>query len=277
MTQSHNESPQLSHQKNEAAETSWAKPAVGPLDYLAYPFFVLSFLGCLLFFDLVQRLALLVSPKMHLRSVCWLNSSLVACLQYTLQTKITLSGSLETDPSRPFNRPCIVIANHQSLFDIPLIHSLFKTRFPKFISKKELAKWIPSVSFNLRHGGNAIIDRSNSRQAIPEIKRLGERTAAENLTVVIFPEGTRAREGKLKEFKAAGLSTLIQLAELADIIPLAIDNSWKLASRKFGPIPRNIELKLSILPALNRQGKSPKELVLEAHNAIAMELDRLRS
>lgn len=259
--------------ENVDTESSPIKPPVGILDFLAFPFFVLAFLSCLLIFDLLQRLALLLSPELHLRSVCWLNSSLVACLKYTLQTKVCISGTEETNR----NRPCIIIANHQSLFDIPLIHSLFRARYPKFISKVELAKWIPSVSFNLRHGGNAVIDRSNSRQAIPEIKRLAEKTAAENLTVVIFPEGTRAREGKLKEFKAAGLSALIQIAENADIIPLALDNSWKLASRKFGPIPRHVELKLSILPALERQGKSPKELVLEAHNAIARELERLRA
>ena len=43
---------------------------------------------------------------------------------------------------------------------------------PKFISKKELGKGIPSVSFNLRHGGSALIDRKNPMQAVEAIRKL---------------------------------------------------------------------------------------------------------
>jgi 1-acyl-sn-glycerol-3-phosphate acyltransferase len=42
----------------------------------------------------------------------------------------------------------------------------------KFVSKKELGKGIPSVSYNLRHGGSALIDRKDPKQAIPEIKKI---------------------------------------------------------------------------------------------------------
>ena len=43
---------------------------------------------------------------------------------------------------------------------------------PKFISKKELGKGIPSVSYNLKYGGSALIDRKDPKQALPEIKKV---------------------------------------------------------------------------------------------------------
>ena len=55
----------------------------------------------------------------------------------------------------------IIVSNHQSLFDIPIFGGLLFSNYPKYVSKKELGRWLPSVSFNLTHGGNAIIDRKD--------------------------------------------------------------------------------------------------------------------
>ena len=74
-------------------------------------------------------------------------------------------------PAGPFliasrlNVPVVFVANHQSLYDIPPFIWFMRSNHPKFISKIELAKGIPSVSYNLRHGGAALIDRKNPRQS----------------------------------------------------------------------------------------------------------------
>ena len=83
----------------------------------------------------------------------------------------------------------ILVSNHQSLFDVPIFGGLLFSNYPKYVSKKELGRWLPSVSFNLTHGGNAIIDRKDPVQARAAIRELGEAAEQRNVAVVIFPGG----------------------------------------------------------------------------------------
>ena len=69
--------------------------------------------------------------------------------------------------------PLIIVSNHQSMNDIPPIIWYMRKYHPKFVSKIELGKGIPSVSYNLRHGGSALIDRKDSKQALVAIARFG--------------------------------------------------------------------------------------------------------
>ena len=66
----------------------------------------------------------------------------------------------------------MIVANHQSMNDIPPIIWYLRKHHPKFVSKMELGKGIPSVSYNLVHGGSVLIDRKNSKQAIGQIGKL---------------------------------------------------------------------------------------------------------
>ena len=63
-------------------------------------------------------------------------------------------------------QPYIIVCNHQSLYDIPPLIWYLRQIHPKFISKKELGRGIPSVSFNLRHGGSLLIDRAKAKDAL---------------------------------------------------------------------------------------------------------------
>jgi 1-acyl-sn-glycerol-3-phosphate acyltransferase len=94
--------------------------------------------------------------------------------------------------SIPNNVPIIIVANHQSMWDIPPIIWFMRKYHPKFISKIELGKGIPSISYNLKHGGSVLIDRKNPRQAAGEIIKIARYVSEHNRSVVIFPEGTRS-------------------------------------------------------------------------------------
>jgi 1-acyl-sn-glycerol-3-phosphate acyltransferase len=109
---------------------------------------------------------------------------------------------------------------------------------PKFVSKKELGKGIPSVSYNLRHGGSALIDRNDTKQALGEIVKLGKYIEVHNRSAVIFPEGTRSRDGHPKPFKTTGFKLLLKNAPSALVVPISIDNSWKML--KYGKFPNGI-------------------------------------
>ncbi len=136
------------------------------------------------------------------------------------------------------------------MFDIPPIIWFFRRLHPKFISKKELGKRIPSVSYNLRHGGSVLIDRKDPSQAIPQIQKIAEYIEKNNRSVVIFPEGTRSKTGQPRKFSENGLKTLCLHAPSAYILPVTINNSWKMV--RFGSFPMGLASRISytVHPAL---------------------------
>ncbi len=122
------------------------------------------------------------------------------------------------------------------MYDIPAIIWYLRKFHPKFISKKELGRGIPSVSFNLRHGGSVLIDRKDPKQALPAIKQMAEYIEEHNRSAVIFPEGTRSKDGNPKRFAENGLKILCKYATSAYIVPLSINNSWKIVKNGNFPL-----------------------------------------
>ncbi len=179
----------------------------------------------------------LSSPQ---KSVDYLNFFLTKCTNL-LGTTYTF----ENREAIPKNVPLIIVANHQSLYDIIGIIWYLRRCHAKFVSKKELGKGIPSVSYNLRHGGSVLIDRKDPKQAIPLIKGLSEYIEKNNRSAVIFPEGTRSKDGKPKEFAQSGLKILCKYAPSAYVVPITINNSWKMV--KFGAFPMGLGNRLQFI------------------------------
>ncbi len=132
----------------------------------------------------------LLGYQAHKVSVDILNFFLLRCLNI-LGTRIHFNNAFDL----PTNRPLIIVANHQNTFDIPPLIWYLRKHHLKFVSKKELGRGIPSVSFNLRNGGSALIDRKNPRQAVDEIDRHAQLLSKNNWSTLIFPEGTRSKTG----------------------------------------------------------------------------------
>jgi 1-acyl-sn-glycerol-3-phosphate acyltransferase len=168
----------------------------------------------------------------------------------------------------PKGVPLIIVANHQSLYDIPPIIWFMRDWHPKFISKKELGKGIPSVSYNLRHGGSVLIDRKDPKQALPAIKEMAEYIEKYNRSTVIFPEGTRSKTGVPKKFSENGLKILCKYAPSAYIVPISINNSWKMV--RFGQFPMGLGNKLTftILQPFPINGIPFEEVMKRTENAV---------
>jgi 1-acyl-sn-glycerol-3-phosphate acyltransferase len=152
------------------------------------------------------------------------------------------------------------------MFDVPILGAVLRRHHPKFVSKQELARrWIPSISFNLRHGGNALIDRADRQTAVAAIRRLGEEEIrGRGVSAVIYPEGTRARTGVLGPFKPQGLTTLMAAAPEAPLVPVAIDGSWRLLRHGLMPVPFGTRIRVFIGEAVERRAGEDAGQVLEA-------------
>ena len=194
---------------------------------------------CLVIFHPIQWICFNVfGYQAHKKSVDYLNFFLVKCTNI-----LGTTYRFENLNSIPKNVPLIVVANHQSMYDIIAIIWYMRRYHCKFVSKKELGSGIPSMSYNLRHGGSVLIDRKDPKQAIPTIKGLSEYIEKNTRSAVIFPEGTRSKTGKPKEFAQSGLKILCKYAPSAYVVPISINNSWKMV--RFGAFPMGLGNRLT--------------------------------
>lgn len=204
---------------------------------LAYPLTVIHLLVfglSLLIFHPIQMICRnLFGYKVHKKSVDLLQWCLVHSL-YFLASRV----SFQNDHDIPTDRPLILVSNHQSMHDIPALMWHMRKHHVKFVSKQELGKGIPSVSYNLRHGGSVLIDRKNPRQALPALMEFGEFIKKNNYAAVIFPEGTRSKDGNPKPFQTRGMEILFKKVPNGLAVPVTINNSWKLY--RYGKFPMGI-------------------------------------
>ncbi len=209
---------------------------------LAYPLtiiYLLCFGLTLVIFHPIQWICLnAFGYHAHKKSVDALQFFLLRCLNI-LGTRFSFNNpyNIETD------QPLIIVSNHQSMYDISPIMWYMRKYHPKFISKIELGKGIPSVSYNLRHGGSALIDRKNPRQSIKAIQDFSEYIETNKRAAVIFPEGTRSKTGEPKKFQRKGLITLFKGIPSATIVPITINNSWK--TLRYGKFPMGLGARIT--------------------------------
>jgi 1-acyl-sn-glycerol-3-phosphate acyltransferase len=148
----------------------------------------------------------------------------------------------------------------------------FRKNHPKFISKIELGKGIPSISYNLRHGGSVLIDRKNKSQSVKDILMLGKHIEKNNYSACIFPEGTRSKDGNVHSFMPAGIASLYKTAPSALIVPFAIDGNHELMKHGYFPMTLGVHLKLTVFDPIEPKGKDMNEITQSIEDMIRKEL-----
>jgi 1-acyl-sn-glycerol-3-phosphate acyltransferase len=215
-------------------------------------------------FDPLQRIARIFGSRPHEIVVGLLQRSLIGAFRICgTRLEVERSGAVESWT------PYVVISNHQSMFDVPIFGALLFSNFPKYVAKRELARWIPSISYNLRRGGNAIIDRGDRDQAVAAIRTLAAEVERRRVSAVIFPEGTRARRGEIGPFKARGTLELLRATPNTAILPVTIDGSWRLLRHNLMPVPFGVRVRVSIAAPIDRQpDDDPEALMRQAERQI---------
>jgi len=136
--------------------------------------------------------------------------------------KLEVKMRAPLEPGRPY----VFMPNHASMVDIWAVFVAIPASF-RFIAKKQLAS-IPLFGWAMAAGRFIFIDRQNAASARRTMDEASRRIRA-GQSVVIFPEGTRTRDGRLMPFKKGGFHLAIDSG--AAVVPVAIKGSREVMPR----------------------------------------------
>jgi 1-acyl-sn-glycerol-3-phosphate acyltransferase len=163
----------------------------------------------------------------------------------------------------------VMVANHQSFLDILVLFRLF--RHFKWVSKAEMFR-IPCIGWNMALNGYVHL-RRGSPESIARMMAACERHLAAGSSVMIFPEGTRSPDGRLRAFKH-GAFTLAQRAGVP-ILPIVVDGTAN-ALPKHGFVLRGRHaIRARVLPEVPLEdvvGQPLDVLIADVRGRIAREL-----
>lgn len=126
----------------------------------------------------------------------------------------------------------LIISNHQSLVDIALYMNFLRDKDLRFVAKDNLSRHVPLVSEMLRAEEHCMIPRHGKPSvAMGTLDKFGKRVMARKQIPVLFPEGTRSKDGTLGTFYTAGFRRLTEAAPLP-VAVCALDGGYKINNLK---------------------------------------------
>ena len=169
------------------------------------------------------------------------------------------------------HQPCIYLANHQSMFDVPVLAELYGPGMV-VIGKKELRR-IPFFGWLYAVTGQVFIDRTDNPQAVGRLREAERAVLERRVSVWIFPEGTRGREaGRLLPFKKGAFH--MAAATGAPLVPIVVE-----PIQRFFSVPRRRvrpgRVRVRVLDPIFPEGRRPDELRAIAQRRMQGALDEL--
>lgn len=184
--------------------------------------FALLFLYILI--ALIAIPVILVCSLFHwLKPVVFIGVSAVRLGRVILGIKLEVTGLEQIDPDTTF----VIMPNHLSLVDGPLMFIIYP-RFMRVIAKQELFR-IPILAQAMRIAEFIPVDRKGQEAGKKAIERAVQLIREKKQSFLIFPEGTRSRDGQLQKFRRGGFYLALQSE--TPILPVSIVGSYELMSK----------------------------------------------
>lgn len=187
------------------------------------------------------------------RIVCWL-----------AWVKVEVRGRENIDNKTSY----IFVSNHQGAFDIWAIYGYLNHNF-KWLMKKSLEKII-FVGYACKRSGHVFVD-SNSLQSIRQTIENARHQLKDGMSLVIFPEGTRTKTGKIGDFKRGAFMLAGEFR--LPVVPLSISGAYEIMP-KDSYFPRSGKIILTIHKPIEpgEKGFNTRELMEQCHEMIAKTL-----
>jgi 1-acyl-sn-glycerol-3-phosphate acyltransferase len=181
-----------------------------------------------LWLPLVGLIWLFDSDPVRYRTGRWFRRLGVAMTKVNPTWNLVVSGVRVSNPRNPY----VVVSNHQSFADIPLISHLQWEM--KWVAKKELFK-VPFVGWLLRLAGDIPLDRQDRRSGA-RMLMAASRYLSQHCSVIFFAEGTRSPDGRVGRFNDGAFALAVKAQ--VPVLPIAVEGSRNCLPKrswKFGP------------------------------------------
>ncbi len=178
-------------------------------------------------------------------------------------TRLVISG-LSHIPAQP----CIIVANHASYLDGPILTAALPARF-SFVIKREMTR-VPLAHFLLRRIGSEFVERNDAHKSAADARRILQKARAKE-SLAFFPEGTFTAESGLRRFHNGAFAAALR--GQVPVVPVVIRGSRQmLPAERALPRPGRIDVivKPALLPSATT---SVAELLMEARRSILADLD----
>lgn len=181
------------------------------------------------------------------------------------------------NPER-LTRPSIFVCNHQSFLDVVLLPAMLPPE-TVIIAKREIRK-VPVLGIAFANSGGLLIDRRNPRGAIASIRE-GIKKLPSGWSILIFPEGTRSKDGELRSFKKGCIH--VALATKFPVIPIAVHGVRELTNNPtWRPrwLPRAGTIQIAVgepIPTTDWHEDAVDQHLATVRTAVASELSRARA
>jgi 1-acyl-sn-glycerol-3-phosphate acyltransferase len=146
-----------------------------------------------------------------------------------------LGGCFVPTPPRlvPSRGGVLVVMNHQSLFDIPLmVKAVEEPGFPRIVTRERYARWIPLISHMIRlYGFPTVNPKAHSDEIRRSLDSVTDAARTTEVPLGIFPEGTRTKDGEIGRFKRGALSHILAVRPWTVYVYVS-DGFWKAAKYK---------------------------------------------
>jgi len=177
--------------------------------------------------DLVQRTLIAGSARLFPGRRIWILSKWQQFYATYILFAVRHIGGATIDPpvKVPGKAGTLIVMNHQSVLDIPLVVAAVRPTYPRIVTRSRYARGKPLISHMVRLYQYPTVDPRAMKKR--DVLRVADQAATSDVPMVIYPEGTRSKTGRIGRFRRAGISAILA-ARRWEVYVVTIDGYWVL-------------------------------------------------